>query len=112
LLGLKIMAAAGLQNVQFWEASVPAGLRPTSAQVGGSRALGLDQRPSLSVTCAQSDMPRIAEYGWRAVASATQMISRGLSASGRHYAPWRSAWRGAIRGGDAHPAGQRQPGEP
>jgi hypothetical protein len=24
--------AAGLQNVQFWEASVPTGLRPTPAQ--------------------------------------------------------------------------------
>jgi hypothetical protein len=39
------------------------------------------------------------------------MISRRLSAYGRHYAPWRSAWRGAIRGGKVHPAGQRQPGE-
>src|SRR5215471_6515950 len=28
--------AAGLQNVQFWEASVPPGLGPTSAQIGGS----------------------------------------------------------------------------
>jgi hypothetical protein len=29
--GLQIMAAA-LQNVQFWEASIPAGLGPTSVQ--------------------------------------------------------------------------------
>jgi len=29
------MIAAGLQNVQFWEASIPAGLRPTSTQNGG-----------------------------------------------------------------------------
>ncbi len=28
--------AAGLQNVQFWQASVPAGLRPTSAQIDGT----------------------------------------------------------------------------
>ncbi len=28
--------AAALQNAQFWEASVPAGLGPTSAQNGGS----------------------------------------------------------------------------
>jgi len=27
--------AAGLHNVQFWEASVPAGLRPTPGQNGG-----------------------------------------------------------------------------
>jgi len=27
--------AAELQNVQFWEASVPAGLRPTPAQTNG-----------------------------------------------------------------------------
>jgi hypothetical protein len=37
LLRLQIMAAA-LQNAQFWEASVPAGLGPTSAQNGGSGA--------------------------------------------------------------------------
>jgi hypothetical protein len=30
--------AAALQNAQFWEASVPAGLQPTPAQNGGSRA--------------------------------------------------------------------------
>jgi hypothetical protein len=27
---------AALQNVQFWEASVSAGLEPTSAQIGGN----------------------------------------------------------------------------
>jgi len=39
--------AARLQNVQFWEASVPAGLRPTSTQNGGSwliRALTVGDR--------------------------------------------------------------------
>lgn len=41
----------------------------------------------------------------RAAASAAQMISRRLSASGRPYPPWRSAWCGAIRGGKMRSAG-------
>ena len=36
--------AARLQNVQFWEASVPAGLGPTSAQNGGSERPGRNER--------------------------------------------------------------------
>jgi len=38
LLGLQIMAARP-QNVRFWEACVPDGHRPTSAQNGGSGAV-------------------------------------------------------------------------
>jgi hypothetical protein len=73
-----------------------------------SRSQPIRQRAAKTTTTPPFVIP--AEYGWRAVASAAQMISRRLSASGRPYAPWRSAWRRAIRGGDAHPAGQCHPG--
>jgi hypothetical protein len=58
---------AGLQNVQFWEASVPAGLRPTSAQIGGSSRVHPQKAPNTLCDRWRRYGPRSARAAnWRA----------------------------------------------
>jgi hypothetical protein len=62
LLRLQIMAAA-LQNAQFWEASAPAGLGPTSAQAG-IRATGAtgDCHDASPLVRHVSDLPTVRSW--------------------------------------------------